>query len=313
MLITFVHYFFIGLGSLRLRGLGESFYTGMAKRTKKREVEIVVLSDIHLGTYGCHAEELLKYLKTIKPKKLILNGDIIDMWQFSKRYWPKSHMQVVKHITGLLAKNTKIIYLTGNHDEMLRKFAGFKLGSFTIDNKVVLKLNQKRAWVFHGDVFDITMQYSKWLAKLGAIGYDTLIVLNTFVNWILTKVGRQKISLSKKVKDSVKSAVKFINNFETTAADIAIENGYDYVICGHIHQPEIKHIQTEKGEVLYLNSGDWVENLTALEYDGVEWKIYRYFEDEQAKTIKLPKRLRDKLDNDEIFRDLVNEFLTVRK
>lgn len=285
----------------------------MAKRTKKREVEIVVLSDIHLGTYGCHAEELLKYLKTIKPKKLILNGDIIDMWQFSKRYWPKSHMQVVKHITGLLAKNTKIIYLTGNHDEMLRKFAGFKLGSFVIDNKVVLKLNQKRAWVFHGDVFDITMQYSKWLAKLGAIGYDTLIVLNTLVNWVLTKIGKQKISLSKRVKDSVKSAVKFINDFETTAADIAIENGYDYVICGHIHQPEIKHIQTEKGEVLYLNSGDWVENLTALEYDGVEWRIYRYFEDERAKTIKLPKRLRDKLDNDEIFRDLVNEFLTVRK
>lgn len=285
----------------------------MAKKTKKREVEIVVLSDIHLGTYGCHAEELLKYLKTIKPKKLILNGDIIDMWQFSKRYWPKSHMQVIKHITGLLAKNTKIIYLTGNHDEMLRKFAGFKLGSFTIDNKVVLKLNQKQAWVFHGDVFDVTMQYSKWLAKLGAIGYDSLIILNTFVNWILTKIGRQKISLSKKVKDSVKSAVKFINNFETTAADIAIENGYDYVVCGHIHQPEIKHIQTEKGEVLYLNSGDWVENLTALEYDGVAWRIYRYFEDDHAKTVKLPKRLRDKLDNDEIFRDLVNEFLTVRK
>lgn len=285
----------------------------MAKRTKKREVEIVVISDVHLGTYGCHAEELLKYLKTIKPKKLILNGDIIDMWQFSKRYWPKSHMQVVKHITGLLAKNTKIIYLTGNHDEMLRKFAGFKLGSFIIDNKVVLKLNNKKAWVFHGDVFDITMQYSKWLAKLGAIGYDTLILINTMVNWVLTKAGRQKISLSKKVKDSVKSAVKFINNFETTAADIAIENGYDFVICGHIHQPEIKHIQTEKGEVLYLNSGDWVENLTALEFDGVEWRIYRYFEDDQAKMVKLPKRLRDKLDNDEIFRDLVNEFLTVRK
>lgn len=285
----------------------------MAKSKKKREVDIVILSDIHLGTYGCHAEELLKYLKTIKPKKLILNGDIIDMWQFSKRYWPKSHMQVIKHITGLLAKNTKIIYLTGNHDEMLRKFAGFKLGSFHIDNKVVLKLNAKRAWVFHGDVFDITMQYSKWLAKLGAVGYDTLIVINTLVNWVLTRFKREKISLSKRVKDSVKSAVKFINNFETTAADIAIENGYDYVICGHIHQPEIRRIQTEKGEVLYLNSGDWVENLTALEFDGLEWSIYRYFEDEQAKGVKLPKRLRDKLDNDEIFRDLVNEFLTVKK
>lgn len=285
----------------------------MVKKRKRREVEIVILSDIHLGTYGCHAEELLKYLKTIKPKKLILNGDIIDMWQFSKRYWPKSHMQVVKHITGLLAKNTKVVYLPGNHDEMLRKFSGFKLGSFIIDNKVVLHLNDKKAWVFHGDVFDVTMRYSKWLARLGAIGYDSLIVINTVVNWVLNRLGREKISLSKRVKDSVKSAVKFINNFETTAADIAIENGYDYVICGHIHQPEIRRIQTEKGEVLYLNSGDWVENLTALEFDGLEWSIYRYFEDERAKSVKLPKRLRDKLDNEEIFRDLVNEFLTVHK
>lgn len=285
----------------------------MSKKQKKREVEIVILSDIHLGTYGCHAEELLRYLKTIKPKKIILNGDIIDMWQFSKRYWPKSHMQVIKHITGLLAKNTKIIYLPGNHDEMLRKFSGFKLGSFTIDNKVVLKLNSKRAWVFHGDVFDVTMRYSKWLAKLGAVGYDTLILINTFVNWILTFFKQEKISLSKKVKDSVKSAVKFINNFETTAADIAIENGYDFVICGHIHQPEIRRIQTEKGEVMYLNSGDWVENLTALEYDGLEWSIYRYYDDKQAKSVKLAKRFSDKLDNEEIFRDLVTEFLTVKK
>ncbi len=280
---------------------------------KKRDVELVILSDIHLGTYGCHAEELLRYLKTINPKKLILNGDIIDMWQFSKRYWPKSHMQVVKHITGLLAKNTKIIYLTGNHDEMLRKFAGFRLGSFVINNKVVMKLNGKRAWVFHGDVFDVTMQYSKWLAKLGAVGYDTLIVINTFVNWCLTKFGKEKISLSKRVKDSVKSAVSFINDFEKIAADIAIENGYDYVICGHIHHPEIKKIETEKGNVMYLNSGDWVENLTALEYNGKDWKIYRYAEDKQAQAVKLPKRLRYKLDNDEIFKDLVNEFLTIKK
>ena len=280
---------------------------------KKRDVEVVVLSDIHLGTYGCHAEELLRYLKSIRPKKLILNGDIIDMWQFSKRYWPKSHMQVLKHITGLLTRNTKIIYLTGNHDEMLRKFAGFKLGSFKIDNKVVLKLNGKRAWIFHGDVFDITMQHSKWLAKLGAIGYDTLILLNTTVNWFLTKMGYEKISLSKKVKDSVKTAVKFINNFEKTAADIAIESKYDYVICGHIHQPEIRKIQTEKGEVMYLNSGDWVENLTSLEFDGTDWKIYTYLDDKLAQAIKIPKRLRNNLDNDLIFKDLVNQFITVKK
>jgi UDP-2,3-diacylglucosamine pyrophosphatase LpxH len=282
-------------------------------KKRKREVELVVLSDIHLGTYGCHAEELLRYLKSIRIKKLILNGDIIDMWQFSKRYWPKSHMQVVKHITSLLTKNTKIIYLTGNHDEMLRKFAGFRLGSFQIDNKVVLRLQGKQAWVFHGDVFDVTMTHSKWLAKLGAVGYDTLILLNTFVNWCLTRLGREKISLSKRVKDSVKSAVKFINDFEKTAADIAIENGYQYVVCGHIHCPDIRKIVTEKGEVTYLNSGDWIENLTALEFDGAEWKIYRYADDKVAQGIKLPKRFRGDRDNAEIFRDMVSKFLNVKK
>ena len=277
----------------------------------KRDVELVILSDVHLGTYGCHAEELLRYLKSIRPKRLVLNGDIIDMWQFSKHYWPKSHMQVVKYITGLLTKNTKVTYLTGNHDEMLRKFAGFRLGGFRIDNKVVIKLNGKRTWIFHGDVFDVTMRYSKWLARLGAVGYDSLIILNTVANWLLTRLGREKISLSKRVKDSVKSAVKFINDFEKTAADIAIENKYDYVVCGHIHQPELKKIQTEKGEVLYLNSGDWVENLTALEFDGTDWRIYRYMEDSYAQSIKLPKRLN--LDNDLIFKDLVNQFLIVKK
>lgn len=284
----------------------------MAKR-KRREVDLVVLSDIHLGTYGCHAEELLRYLKTIKPNRLILNGDIIDMWQFSKRYWPKSHMQIVKHITGLLAKGTKITYLTGNHDEMLRKFAGFKLGAFSIANKKVVNLNGKRAWIFHGDVFDVTMQHSKWIAKLGAVGYDSLIILNTFVNFILKLFGRGKISLSKKVKDSVKQAVKFINDFEKTASDIAISNGYDYVVCGHIHHPEMRKIVNEQGEVMYLNSGDWIENLTSLEYHKGEWRIYRYSDDLYAQSIKIAKRYRNNLDNDEIFKGLVNEFLTMKK
>jgi UDP-2,3-diacylglucosamine pyrophosphatase LpxH len=284
----------------------------MAKR-KKREIDLVVLSDIHLGTYGCHSEELLRYLKTIKPSRLILNGDIIDMWQFSKRYWPKSHMQIIKHITGLLAKGTKITYLTGNHDEMLRKFAGFRLGSFNIANKKIVNLGGKRAWIFHGDVFDVTMQHSKWIARMGAVGYDSLIILNTFVNFILKLFGRGKISLSKKVKDSVKQAVKFINNFEKTASDIAISNGYDYVVCGHIHHPEIRKIKNDTGEVTYLNSGDWIENLTSLEYNQGQWRIYRYSDDLYAQSIKIPKRYRNNLDNDEIFKDLVNEFLTIKK
>lgn len=280
----------------------------MGKR-KKRKVDIVVLSDIHLGTYGCHAVELLRYLKTIKPGRVILNGDIIDMWQFNKRFWPKSHMQVIRHITGLLTRGVKVVYLTGNHDEMLRRFAGFKLGALQVDNKIVLRLNKKKAWVFHGDVFDVTMRYSKWLAKLGAFGYDLLIVINAFVNWVLNRLGREKLSLSKRVKDSVKAAVKFINKFEQTAADIAISKGYDYVVCGHIHQPEIRTIKTPRGSVVYMNSGDWIENLSALEYDSGVWRIYRYAEDTYAQSMKVPKRLKDDMDSSALFKDLVTQFL----
>lgn len=242
----------------------------------KRKVDLVVLSDIHLGTYGCHANELLRYLKSIKPKQILLNGDIVDVWQFSKRYWPESHMKVVRKILKFVADGVPVTYLTGNHDEMLRKFADFRLGSLTLTNKLSLRIGKKRAWVFHGDVFDVSMQHAKWLARLGAIGYDSLILLNSLVNWVLVKLGREKMSLSKRIKNSIKNAVKFINDFEVTAATLAIEKGYQYVICGHIHQPEIRIIETEKGSVTYLNSGDWVENLTALEYHRGEWKIYRY-------------------------------------
>lgn len=281
-------------------------------KSKKRQVDIVVLSDLHLGTYGCHATELLRYLKSIEPGKLILNGDIIDMWQFSTRYWPKSHMQVIKHITSLMTRNTKVIYLTGNHDEMLRKFSGFRLGSFHIENKLLLKINSKKAWIFHGDVFDVTMKHAKWLAKLGAVGYDSLIHINTFVNFVLRKFGRDKISLSKRIKDSVKSAVQFIDNFELTAAGIAIDNGYDYVVCGHIHQPAMKTITTDKGSVVYLNSGDWIENLTALECQSGTWSIYNYRDDKVAQKIKLPSRFKGS-DNKELFNEMMERFLKPKK
>lgn len=278
----------------------------------KRKVEVVVISDVHLGTYGCHAKELLQYLKSIKPEKLILNGDIIDIWQFNKRYWPSSHMQVVKHITGLIAKGTKVVYVTGNHDEMLRKFSGFKMNSFKIVNKVVLNLDGKKAWIFHGDVFDVTMQHSKWLAKLGAIGYDLLILINRFVNFCSNKFGRGKISLSKRIKNSVKSAVKFINNFEETAAEIGISNAYDFVICGHIHQPEIREINNSRGQITYLNSGDWVENLTALEYNNGKWDIYRYNEDLFAKSVDLSESQLVTLNDEQLFENLMQEFNILR-
>ena len=246
---------------------------------KKRIVDVVVLSDIHLGTYGCHATELLTYLSSIKPKTLILNGDIIDIWQFRKSYFPKSHLKVIKKLLDFAGKGTKVYYITGNHDEMLRKFSDTTMGNFCIADKVVLELDGKKAWFFHGDVFDSSVQHAKWIAKLGGIGYDYLILINRFVNFMLAKMGREPYSLSKKIKSGVKSAVKFISDFETTASDLAIENGYDYVICGHIHEPQMIKRENKKGSVLYLNSGDWIENLTALEYNKKRWKMYRY-EDE---------------------------------
>lgn len=279
-------------------------------KTRKRKVEVVVISDVHLGTYGCHAKELLKYLKSIKPGTIILNGDIIDIWQFSKKYWPKSHMKVIKHITGLIGKGVPVYYVTGNHDEMLRKFVGFKLGSFKIVNKVVLQLNDEKAWIFHGDVFDVTMKYSKWLAKLGGKGYEALILLNKLVNRISEKMGKGKISLSKKIKNNVKSAVKYINSFENVAADIAISKKYTYVVCGHIHQPIIRKIKTEKGEVTYLNSGDWVENLTALEYNKGQWSVYQFENDPLAKNTQVPDG-KESMDNAALFELLVKELSVV--
>lgn len=261
----------------------------------KRKLKIAVLSDIHLGTYGCQAKAVNRYLKSIDPEILVLNGDIIDIWQFNKHYWPDSHMKVVQRIFKMLSQNTKIYYLTGNHDEMLRKFTDFRLGRLEVLDKLVLDVDGKKAWIFHGDVFDITMKHSKWLAKLGAIGYDTLIMINSLVNWFSQKMGRGKVSLSKKVKNSVKQAIKFIDDFEQTAVDIAIENGYDYVVCGHIHQPAVKEIRTEKGQTTYLNSGDWIENMTALEYNEGEWSLYQYKEEfgentqeEDELNVKLP-------------------------
>ena len=284
------------------------------KKIKKRHVDYVIISDVHLGTYGCKAKELHNYLKTIQPKVLILNGDIIDIWQFSKHYFPKSHMNVIKHITGMLSKKTRVYYITGNHDEMLRKFKGFHLGSFTILNKLILEFDGKKAWIFHGDVFDITMKHSKWLAKLGGIGYDTLIIINTFINWISNLSGYGKLSLSKKIKNSVKSAIKFVNNFEETAAEIAIENKYDYVICGHIHQPEMKEISNENGKTMYLNSGDWVENLTALEYQNNAWSLYEYAKDPLVNALSESKPTEKKLfkqkqkENDILIDELLKEF-----
>ncbi|PSG88777.1 UDP-2,3-diacylglucosamine diphosphatase [Aurantibacter aestuarii] len=251
----------------------------------KRKLDIVVISDVHLGTYGCQAKALLTYLNSIEPKHLILNGDIIDIWQFNKNYFPKSHLKIIKKLLSLATKGTKITYITGNHDDMLRKFSDVTFGNISVVDKLLLKIDGKKMWFFHGDVFDASIQHTKWLAKLGGYGYDTLIVINSVVNWFLNKIGKERFSLSKRIKQSVKGAIKHISNFEKTATDLAIENQYDVVVCGHIHQPKKELVETSKGKTLYLNSGDWVENLTALEYQFKRWKLYTFDSDKLAPFI----------------------------
>lgn len=260
----------------------------------KRPLDVVVLSDVHLGTYGCHATELVSYLRSINPKLLILNGDIIDIWQFRKHYFPAAHMQVIKEIFSLMSKGTDVVYITGNHDETLRRYSGLELGNLKLADKLVIDIDGEKTWIFHGDVFDATTKGSaKLIAKLGGHGYDLLILMNRAINWFLKSVGKEKMSLSKKVKNGVKKAVAWIGNFEQTAAELAIENRYKYVICGHIHQPQIRKVETDKGSVIYMNSGDWIENLTSLEYNEGKWEIHTFKESEAI----LPEVITLKQDN----------------
>lgn len=279
-------------------------------KMEKRKVRVAVISDVHLGTYGCHAEELNRYLKSIDPEILIINGDFIDIWQLSKFYFPDSHWNVLKRVIKMMMNGTQVYYLTGNHDEMLRKFSGAQLDNFHLEDKLILDLDGKKCWFFHGDVFDVTMRHSKWLAKIGGVGYDLLILINRFVNLLLQKFGREKISLSKRVKDSIKTAVKHINDFEQTAAEIAIQSKYDYVICGHIHEPVMKEYITEKGIVHYLNSGDWIENLTALEYSNGAWSLMCYNDYSFAKETEIDVCVRE-ISNDIV--ELQTVFIKHRK
>lgn len=247
-------------------------------KAMKRELDMVILSDVHLGTYGCHAKELLNYLKSIKVDTLILNGDFIDMWQFRKRYFPLEHMQVIQRILKMAARGTQVYYITGNHDDALRRYSDFSSGNIHLRDKLVLKLKGKSYWIFHGDIFDVFIKYSPLISKLGGKSYDWLILFNRLLNNIRATFGMPRMSIAKRVKNSVKEAVKFISDFESTAIKLAAEQEYDYVICGHIHRPQMRTVDTKDRQVTYLNSGDWIENLTALEYKWGNWSIYEYDE-----------------------------------
>ena len=262
----------------------------------KRSIDVAIISDLHLGTYGCRAKEIVTYLKSITPQILILNGDIIDIWQFTKHYFPSTHVAVIKEILNLMTSGTRVIYVTGNHDEMLRRYSDLQLGQFQLTDKLVIEIDHKMTWIFHGDVFDNTTKGSaKFWAKMGSNGYALLLGFNRFINKFMKFFGREKVSLSKKVMQKVNESIVKIDEFETLVAELAIEKKYDYVICGHIHQPQKRVITNKEGRVIYLNSGDWVEHLTSLEYYNNDWHIYKY-EESKLKTIHVKEMKRQTTD-----------------
>jgi len=235
----------------------------------------IVLSDIHLGIKASKAKEVLHFLKNHKCETVVLNGDIIDGWQLRKNgKWKKQHSNFFKHIISLTSKNKcKIIYLRGNHDDFLEEIMPLKIGNFSIRKYYVHYGVHKKYFVTHGDIFDNVTTKLKWIAKLGDVGYTFLLWLNRHYNAYREKRGLPYYSLSQVVKAKVKSAVSFISDYETELVRVARARKCHGIICGHIHQPAIKEIDG----IEYLNSGDWVESLTALVEDAEgNWKIIYY-------------------------------------
>src|SRR5919109_1171189 len=213
-----------------------------------RPVDVTVISDTHLGTYDCHAKELLEYLNSIQPKILILNGDIIDFWAGKKWTWRQAHTMVIKKVLELAISGTMVYYVIGNHDEGLRKLPSVGLGNFNLCNDLALEFEDQKVWFIHGDIFDLVVLHAKWLSRLGTFWYNLLVLCNGVVNDLLVALGRERISLAQRVKSSVKLAVKYMSDFERAAAETAASKGYSHIVCGHIHQPEIKRFTMRKAE-----------------------------------------------------------------
>lgn len=229
---------------------------------ESRHYRSVFISDIHLGTPGCRADDLLNFLKVTACEQLYLVGDIVDGWQLRRRwYWPQAHNDVVQKILRRARKGCRVVFVPGNHDEFARGFVGHHFGGVEVVSEAVHETaDGKRIWVIHGDLFDGVVQYAKWLAYLGDTLYELALRLNRHLNHLRAKFGLPYWSLSAYLKLKVKKAVNFINRFEEAVAHEARKRGYQGVVCGHIHHAEIRDIDG----VLYCNDGDWVESLTAL-------------------------------------------------
>ena len=220
------------------------------------------ISDTHLGTSGARATELLHFLKYTRSDTLYLVGDIIDGWQLRKKwYWPQPHNDVIQKILRKARHGTKVVYIPGNHDEAAREFIGLTFGEIEIlEDAVHINPKGERFWVVHGDLFDNVIQHARWLAYLGDTAYVLLLKINHWLNTVRRLFNMPYWSFSQYLKHKVKHAVSFISAFETAMVREARRRDCAGVICGHIHKPEIRPVD----DVLYCNTGDWVESISAL-------------------------------------------------
>lgn len=234
--------------------------------TSKVKVRTLWISDTHLGSKGAKAEELSAFLKTYECETLILVGDIIDGWRLKKRiFWPQAHTNVIRRILTRAKRGTQVIYITGNHDDMLRRYSGIDFGNIhLVDEYTHTTADGQKIWCIHGDQFDGVIQCHRWLALIGDHAYETSLVLNRLYNKIRLRFGMDYWSMSAYLKHKVKRAVNFISDFENAVAKKAAQKNMDGVVCGHIHHAEIRTISYGEHTVVYHNSGDWVESCTAL-------------------------------------------------
>ena len=239
-----------------------------------RELEVAVISDLHLATHACKPKKILKYLKSINPQTLVLNGDIIDAWRFTRNYFPKPHLKVLRQIIKMMEKGVLVYYITGNHDEFLRKFAPSEIGNLRIVNQLVLELDGNKTWIFHGDIFDNTIHRKKWLAKFGAALKGFLSLLNNQINQLRQFLGKDEVILYKSIKQRLVRDKLNLSANESKILNAAIQQGYQNVICGHTHVPKEKQIKIDGTNFRYLNCGDWVEHFTATEYNQGQWRLF---------------------------------------
>jgi len=237
----------------------------------------VVLSDIHLGTSFSKTIEVAEFLRSVDCNRLILNGDIIDGWHLKKKSfnsWEKKHTLFFRIIMKMMENfGTEVIYVRGNHDDFLDNLVPIDFYNLKVMKDFVHESHGKRYFVTHGDIFDHVTSNMKWLSKLGDTGYTLLLHINKWYNQYRTMRGKSYYSFAQEVKQKVKSAVSYISDFEKSLVDLAKTKHCDGIICGHIHHPENKHY----GDIHYLNSGDWIDSLSAaVEDEQGEWQIIFY-------------------------------------